>query len=82
MAGPERKGEAVILTQGEKMVWAATFVHSAFDQDSAMPDQERADKAAVAGQAAVKLMRIAKCPDGEENCTTTQMLRAMLGDEG
>lgn len=72
----------MILTQGEKMVWAAAFVTSAFSHDAAMPDRERADKAAVAGQAAVKLMRFAKCPDGEENCTTTQMLRSMLGDEG
>jgi len=64
------------------MVWAAAFAEQAFGLPCGISEQERADKAALMAQAAVRLMRIAKCPDGEDNCDTVQMLRAMLGDEG
>jgi hypothetical protein len=65
------------MTQGEKLVWAAAFAHHAFSLPPDVKDQDRANGAALMAQMAVRLMRIAECPDGEENCDTVQMLRSM-----
>lgn len=73
----------MILTQGEKMVWAAAFVDVANRMfGTGLNDQEVADHAAVRACQYVIAMRKAKCPEGDEDCNTVQMVRAMLGDEG
>jgi hypothetical protein len=84
----------MILTQGEKMVWAAAFA-SAMKANSACylngPDGKRARLIAIdGGGATVRMLRRAlkeaeDAFDHDQNLITEddlQMLRAMLGDEG
>lgn len=78
----------MILTQGEKMVWAAAFVASVTGSEQArcqMDDEERVPCAVVDACQAVLQVRMRMPNPGEPfrpSEEAMQMLRAMLGDEG
>lgn len=69
----------MILTEGEKMVWAAAFALEC--STSAFPN-EVAGAAARRAALSVGAMREAENQIENEDDEMKQMLRAMLGDEG
>jgi len=71
----------MILTQGEKMVWAVAFLSEVAASRLRLYDSHTAKLCSLvtAGDEAVEMLREAgECLQGEDY----QMLRAMLGDEG
>lgn len=72
----------MILTQGEKMVWAAAFKSSMGKCPSDMEGVLAARVGAASAGGFVRFMREAAANPGNLKDEDLQMLRAMLGDEG
>jgi len=71
----------MVLTQGEKMVWAATFAQTYADLRR-VSDGDATFAGVLAGASAVEGMRKCEKELRDSGDDKAQMLRAMLGDEG
>ena len=71
----------MILSSGERAVWAAAFVHALDNLPGGRDDEGRDESAAVVATDAVQRLRGAKCMCGIPDCNTNLMIRAMLGEE-